>query len=346
MASPLDWPGLVLRFVRRGPTARRLLACVGGVAALCLLLALANLTSPAPRPEPPPAPRGPSFPVLGVAETWRRLPPAEAGGGGPLPLWARALAGPLPRTTAAMLELDDLLRERSSLPPELRGRLHWAAARADHCDYAEATALGDLRRAGVTEADADGLPARDRAALAFARKLTRAASTVTDEEVAELLDLFGPEQVVAIVLLIAHANFQDRLLLALGVPAEEDGPLPPVRVRFTDGPPGPRPRPPSREPSREGRVVDAEKVAPATDGLDFSQLRAALERQRDRRPRITLPGQEPGQINWGLVCRTYQPELAAAWSKCGHAYDAETDQDPVFNLSLFWLVTHGQNCFY
>jgi hypothetical protein len=46
------------------------------------------------------------------------------------------------------------------------------------------------------------------------------------------------------------------------------------------------------------------------------------------------------------VCRTYQPELAAAWSAVSQAFDAEADQDPVFQASLFWVVTRAVRCFY
>src|SRR4051812_30176715 len=53
------------------------------------------------------------FPALPNDEAWKRLPAAEKGGGKPLPAWARTLADALPRTTAAMLELDYLHRAAS-----------------------------------------------------------------------------------------------------------------------------------------------------------------------------------------------------------------------------------------
>jgi alkylhydroperoxidase family enzyme len=73
-----------------------------------------------------------------------------------------------------------------------------------------------LRRAGLTDADLHklsgvpaNLPESDRLVLDFARKLTRAAETVTDAEVAALLERFGPEKVVAMVHTLAHTNFQN-----------------------------------------------------------------------------------------------------------------------------------------
>jgi hypothetical protein len=86
--------------------------------------------------------------------------------------------------------------------------------------------------------DLDRFPEAERAALRFARDLTRAGDTVTDEEVARLVELHGPKQVVAMVLLLAHASFEDRPLLALDVPPEDHGRLRPLDVRFVERPLG------------------------------------------------------------------------------------------------------------
>src|SRR5262249_55342600 len=118
-------------------------------------------------------------PLATDEEAWKLLPPAEKGGGQRLPAWARALVKGLPRTTAAMLELDYLHRAKSPLDGKLRGKLRWVAANANRCPYSEALAVADLRRAGLTDAelkvlqdDRASLPAPERALLAFARKLT------------------------------------------------------------------------------------------------------------------------------------------------------------------------------
>src|SRR5581483_4019476 len=92
------------------------------------------------------------FPLPSDAEAWRRLPRTEEGANQPLTAWARALAASLPRTTAAMLELDYLHRARSPLDPLLRGKLRWVAAHANRCAYTEAYAAADLRRAGLDDA--------------------------------------------------------------------------------------------------------------------------------------------------------------------------------------------------
>src|SRR5262249_13171830 len=149
------------------------------------------------------------------------------------PGWARALAGTLPRTTAAMLELDYLYRTSTEFDPKLRAKMRWAAARINHCSYSERYAEFDFLRAGATPHELRQLSAgeppitpAERKAMAFARTMTRAASEVTDEEMQELIDAFGEPAVVAMVLELAYANFQDRLLLALGLEIEPEGPLP------------------------------------------------------------------------------------------------------------------------
>src|SRR5262249_52771876 len=67
-------------------------------------------------------------PVLTDAEAWKNLPPVEEGFGQRLPAWIRALAGPLPKTAAAMINWDYVQRAESPLPPQLRAKLRWMTA--------------------------------------------------------------------------------------------------------------------------------------------------------------------------------------------------------------------------
>jgi alkylhydroperoxidase family enzyme len=177
--------------------------------------------------------------VLSDAEAWKNLPPVEEGLGQPLPVWIRALARSLPNTAAAMIELDYVQRAENPLPAMLRAKLRWIAAFANRCEYAKAYARADYVRAGGRAEDIDDLPhmldklpEAERLALQVVRQLAQAAYTVTDAQIKRLIELYGEKQVVAIVLVAAYANFQDRLLLALGVSVEPSGPLPPIKVRF------------------------------------------------------------------------------------------------------------------
>ena len=308
------------------------------------------------------------LPSLNDEEAWKRLPKAEKGGGRPLPAWALALADALPRTTAAMLELDYRHRALSPLDARLRAKVRWTAAHANRCAYSEAVALADLERAGASGAERAALtagaadaPPAEMAAVAFARKLTLAADTVTDDEVKELRRLYGDDKVVALVLLLAYSNFQDRLILSLGVGSEAGGPLPPLDAVFAKG--GPAPAVPPRKPPEAAPdlAVQITVSDPDWKNLDFDALHKRMDGQRGREPRIAVPAwddvkkrmpagyplpEHPLRIRWSLVCMGYQPELAAGWSACTRAFGEEAKQDRVFEESLFWVVTRSLRCFY
>jgi alkylhydroperoxidase family enzyme len=308
------------------------------------------------------------FPLLSDEECWSILAPTEEEAGPALPSWARAMAGAMPRTTAAMMQLDFVHRTRSPLGPMLRGKMRWVAGQANRCEYSMGYAEADLRRAGLDEAglrslkgDHRDLPEPERAALEFARQMTVDASEVTDAEVALLIGWYGEEKVTAMVLLLAHANFQDRLLLALGSPIEPGGPMPPLGITpdpDADPPPvPPRKRDVSRPvPEEPARVED-----PFWLSMEFDDLQGKLTEQRERPSRIRVPTFEevlrrmPPQIprpereiriRWTLVTMGYQAELASAWSATTKAFREEAKQDRVFEESLFWIVTRTIHCFY
>jgi alkylhydroperoxidase family enzyme len=305
-------------------------------------------------------------PILDDGEAHRKLPRMEQGGDQPLPVWARALAGPLPNTTVAMLRLDYLHRAQSPLDPALRGKVRWMAAHMNRCAYSEAVAAADLRRAGVNDAaigalagDLSTLSEAERAALTFARKMTLDAATVTDAEMARLMQLHGEKNTVALVLLLAYANFQDRLLLALDARVELGGPPPPLDARFAKAAHAAapeRPKLPGTITSTETALVDD----PEWISVEFPDLQAAMEAQRSREGRIRVPTwdearkflpadrvpDKPLRIKWSLVCLGNQPELALAWSACTRAFAQDAKQDRVFEETLFWVVTRSLRCFY
>lgn len=314
------------------------------------------------------------LPLLDDDEAWALLPKVEDASSRRLPAWARALAGSLPRTTAAMLELDYLYRTSDAFDPRLRARMRFVVAQANRCEYARACAEADLLRAGGTAQDvaqlaagAVDLPAGDRAALSFARKMTLAASTVTDEEVTRLFDEIGEPAVVAMVLQMAYANFQDRLLIALGSEIEPDGPLPPLAVRFIAPPPDQKPEPavrpakPESAPGEAAGTTPEKIVDPEWQALNFVQLQDLMEAQRSRQSRVSVPVWEavrqgldpklyppdrPVRIKWSLVVLGHQPRLGAAWIKCLRTFGREANQDRVFEETLFWVITRSLQCFY
>jgi alkylhydroperoxidase family enzyme len=314
--------------------------------------------------EPAPAKLG-GRPV--DADMWAKLPPHVLPADIRLPAWAKELASALPKTTAAMLELDYLQRAKSPLDPKLRAKLRWVAAQVNGSAYGMSYALADLRRTGANEEEIRQLqgdpgqwPASERGALEFARKLTKEAYKVQDEEVADLRRRHSDANVVAMVLLLAYANFQDRLTNALGIEVEAGGPLPPLAVQFAKPIQGGVEPAPRRAPDGGGKSP-ADKV---TDfdwrQFNFADLKNKMSGQQARSPRIPVPAFEsirkylPANypkdreltIRWSLVCLGYQPELASAWSQCTRQFADESKQDRVFEESLFWVVTRSLQCFY
>jgi hypothetical protein len=273
------------------------------------------------------------------------------------------LADPLPVTTARMLELDALHRTGDRLDARLRALTRWAAADANKCVYAKEIAAADFARAGgdrdeiaTLVQNASKLPALDRAAVAFARRMMLEAHAVTDDEVKKLIELAGEERTMALVALLAHASFQDRVLLALNADEAARNDPPPLAIRFA------RPEPPKNPPA----AAAVPKAAPQPTAVETSpssewlQLQKKLDQQRARTGRIRVPSREDvvkrlgekhpavwqSGIVWSRVAYGYQPELTDAWFDCATAFRQDTNMDRLFQNSIFWHVTDSLQCFY
>lgn len=314
-----------------------------------------------------PAKQGVSIPVQTDEECWNRLPRLETGTKGALPNWAKAVAEQLPRTAAAMLELDLAHRTKSPLDPALRAKMRWMVAKANRCDYAQKTALADLEKVAgpASVAILTGNPAQwpqsDKAPLEFARLLTLDAPNITDSFFGSLRKENGEQKMAAMVLLAAYGNFQDRLLLGLNIQLEKDGPLSPLQVRFDPAAFQVAPILPGQK-KVPGLLAPGKSVVPTESAwgkLGYEELQARLEKQRERQPRLPIPTWEevrknlplanqskPTRIVWSLVCNGYAPELAVPWNITTRTMWAESPQDRVFEESLFWIQTKTMQCNY
>lgn len=314
------------------------------------------------------APKGSDtrFPALKSAEAWGRMPRNSPN----LPVWARMLSKPLPRAVAGMLRLDYVHRAKNPLGPVLYGKLRWVAADANRCEYGKRYAEADLLRAGLKKSDIAklagdraNLPKEERDLLTFARKMTLAAHSVTDEEFAAILKRLGPEKTVAAVHTLAHANFQDRIFLALGIDVESDGPYPPIDVPF-DPAMKSTVDAPKRSPWKSVLSAQFEPsngaAKPPWNDHDFAGVQKLLDNQKRRSSRIPLPDWKavsqklplelrkrgPSKVVWSNVSLGYQPRLTLAWFNCMRTFRRESDLDRVFANSLFWVITRSNECFY
>jgi hypothetical protein len=271
-----------------------------------------------------------------------------------LPEWARVLAGPMPKATAKMLELDFLHRTKNPLGRELAARLRLAVAETLHSDYGRAIAEADL---APFQSPARVLTIEEGLAVAFAKKLTRAGHAITDEEFEELLKAFGPAKTTAIVHTVAYANFQNRILLGLGVKGESPV-APPVAVQFdlNDA----KLKAPERPPWDDLKTAKGKGLSLRVEwgDKDADALKATLDKQKGRKLRIPLPDksayeklsprekESSAKIRWNTVSMGYQPELTRAWFAPLYAFYDEAKVDRVFTNSMFWVVTRTNDCFY
>jgi hypothetical protein len=138
-------------FLEHGSPAVRSSRSAGANFVAAAIMTASLFSVPTTGRSDPPADPAPFVPLLTSDECWQCLPPAVEGSGQPLPTWARAVAVHLPRTAAAMLQVDAAQRIRSPLDPILRAKLRWVIAQANHCEYGQATAITDLRRAGASD---------------------------------------------------------------------------------------------------------------------------------------------------------------------------------------------------
>lgn len=383
----------------RRPSRRRRHSCrsLGSRAAIvtCLFaFGLAPFVADAARADEP----RPRFPAVDNETAWQLLPPSKVGErSGAMPVWARTMVRTLPTTTAALLELDHAQRKENPLDPQLRAAIRWVAARANGSRYAEQTALADWLRAGGNREDLEALiaspenrPANASApppagategtpqvtakvpsdkmkrVVRFARQMCEAAYEVRDEQVQKLLEDHGPSDLTAIVLTLAYANFQDRLLIALGLDAEDGGqPLEALKVTFdweelkknpVKAPPRETPPPPPDADQVPARVADEEWEIEQLD-----ELKKLLETQKVRAPRIPIPPDEvvernlppglypPGvgpKIIWNGVGYGYQPKLTEAWFLAMRRFREDAGLPGDMRQSVFWVVTRSNWCFY
>jgi alkylhydroperoxidase family enzyme len=186
---------------------------------------------------------------------------------------------------------------------------------------------------------------------------------VTDDEFAALVKEYGAEKTAAMVLLMAYANFQDRLLLCLGSELEPDGPAPANGVVFSpEAFENTMLKPPPSQASSLPEPTGADLIAddPEWTSIGYDQLQAKMESQKRKPTRLPIPRWDdverglppefmrPNRIVWNQVCLGYQPELAAAWETLmrTNATEMRGKLDRVFGISLFWVVTRAIDCPY
>ncbi|OYP33091.1 hypothetical protein CGZ80_18555 [Rhodopirellula sp. MGV] len=306
-------------------------------------------------------------------QAWELLPEPVSRVSQALPLWARMLATDLPKSTAALLQLDFAQRTASPVDPVLRAAMRWTAADANQCHYAKTVAENDALEAGISpqtleelrSGDLTGWAVGDRSAISFARQMSLDSAGTSDAQFGELVRYFGERQAASMVLLMAYANFQDRMLRCLGIADRvEPAPLKPVEVRF-DSESLQVHSPTSLDGASDvdDRGLEVEPVEVGADwlGVGYEVLQDRLQQQRERPTRLPIPDWEtcasqlpeglmprPSEIVWYRIVFGYAPELAVPFEIYMRTSGAETrpHYDRILGGSLFWIVTRSVNCPY
>jgi len=268
----------------------------------------------------------------------------------------------LPRTTAALLQLDYLHRAASPLDPQLRSKLRYEVATANRSLFGQAVALADLRRAGLSPVEIDAWrhdelrsAFEERLLLSFARSFSLHADAIEDRDLAGLISRHGIQSAVAIVLNLAFANLHDRVLADLFVEEDLDEPAPPVFVQFnlkieTDL------TPPEWGVARSS--IDPASAFPgALDPADlptehFGRVSPLFDRgsvpddmQLEWDRHGSAPETLPLSIVSRLVALGHQRQMAMEWNACIHCLVDEARREPRFAGVVRWVDAQSLGAF-
>lgn len=139
----------------------------------------------------------------------------------------------------AMLRVPDIalawraygqaVRENASIGRDIQLQVSFAVSMVNGCRYCTLHQVLGLRRLGVSPAklvsmkkDDSQLTPRELAAVTFARKVTRAPASVTDEDFRTLKSEFGEQGATEVLLQTAAFSFMNRFTDGLRLPSEDE----------------------------------------------------------------------------------------------------------------------------
>ncbi len=172
--------------------------------------------------------RKPRFALVDESAARALLPAGTFPSHQPVPHWACLLLN-FPKAGPA--KVADLLASETqgALTPRLNAQLAWASARADHAWYALAHARDRLRALGldddaifaIDQASGSFSTPAERAALAFAHKLTVDPALIDDADFEGLLTYYKESEIAELIVHINHDVFFNRVTEAAQLPLEK-----------------------------------------------------------------------------------------------------------------------------
>lgn len=170
--------------------------------------------------------RTPRLPLVDDSQARARLP--EDWPAGQLPQWVRLLAN-FPRDGKNRILSQRAAEEKGDLSPLLKAQVSWIIARQDRAWYAAGEARRRLRELGwsddqIFKLDAsweeEFTPAECRL-FALASKLAATPIVLTDDDVAEAVQLAGPRDTVQLINYVTVRAAFDRITEAAGLQLED-----------------------------------------------------------------------------------------------------------------------------
>ncbi|WZO96343.1 hypothetical protein EP7_003335 [Isosphaeraceae bacterium EP7] len=146
----------------------------------------------------------------------------------PVPNWVRLLLN-FPKAGPAKVSTLSLSRTKGAVPAKLKAQLAWVSARADRSWYALAEARDRLRALGAsddaifgidTASEGEFTPA-ERAAFAFARKLTIDPARIDDADFDAMKAHYSDALIAEILFHTNHSIFFNLLTETAGLPLDD-----------------------------------------------------------------------------------------------------------------------------
>lgn len=148
--------------------------------------------------------------------------------------WSLLVSGRQPKLGPAWIQCLRVFEEEAKQDRVFEESLFWVVTRNLRCFYCmghcemllgveglDAKAIAD-RTARLAGADWSSFPAPERAAFAFAGKLTRTPWEVRESDVRTLVDLFGRERALDVIWWSARCQFMTKVSDAFQLPLERD----------------------------------------------------------------------------------------------------------------------------
>lgn len=135
----------------------------------------------------------------------------------------------VPPLSLGWTRLNTALKGMNSIESEMTLQVSFAVSMENGCRYCTMHQVVGLRRLGVSPAklmammkDDEMLTPRERVAVNFARKLTRAPSEMTDADYESLRDEFGEQGALEVLLHACRFAFMNRFSDSLRLPSEDE----------------------------------------------------------------------------------------------------------------------------